>query len=87
MVIAVKVLDRALEGWKISQKFVQEFDRTAVSEDFGFQHRLWVYSGRRGVHCWVCDETARKLDQSGRGAVAEYLSVVAVSLACFPCLP
>lgn len=44
-------------------------------DDFGFKHLLWVYSGRRGVHCWISDTIARQLDSHGRGAVIEYLSV------------
>ena len=37
---------------------------------FAFTQILWVFSGRRGVHCWVMDERARRLDWEGRRSIA-----------------
>ncbi|UJR08854.1 hypothetical protein I4U23_013109 [Adineta vaga] len=54
---------------------MQILDRV-LHEDFGFKHRLWIYSGRRGVHCCVCDQTARELQSSIRQAIVEHLTVI-----------
>jgi DNA primase small subunit len=48
----------------------------ALKEDFGFKHVIWVYSGRRGAHAWVCDKKARLMDDQKRRTIATYLEVV-----------
>eukprot|EP01122_Echinamoeba_exundans_P017111 TRINITY_DN8902_c0_g1_i1.p1 TRINITY_DN8902_c0_g1~~TRINITY_DN8902_c0_g1_i1.p1 ORF type:complete len:430 (+),score=98.44 TRINITY_DN8902_c0_g1_i1:38-1291(+) len=49
---------------------------TALKQDFGFEHIAWIFSGRRGVHCWVCDQRARSLSADARAHVAQYLAVI-----------
>lgn len=47
-----------------------------MTDDFGFQHLLWVYSGRRGIHCWVSDPAALALTDEQRRAIVNYIEVI-----------
>lgn len=45
-----------------------------LGKAFGFKHILWVFSGRRGIHAWVCDREARNMSKKVRKAVTEFLN-------------
>lgn len=47
----------------------------ALAENFGFHCVLPVFSGRRGIHIWVCDERARALTGHVRECIVKYLNI------------
>ncbi len=63
------------ECWTLAQDAMLFLDST-LREDFGFKDLVWIFSGRRGVHCWVCDEIAEKLDQIQRSSIINYLTLI-----------
>ncbi len=63
-----------LKCWKFI-KIVHDILDKALRTDFGFEKIMWVYSGRRGIHCWVSDQRARRLNGDCRDKLVGYLSV------------
>lgn len=66
--------DICLDCWPLMSVAIKVMN-TVLRDDFGFNHILWVYSGRRGVHCWVCDSRARRLSNEQRSSIADYFHV------------
>ncbi|KAJ6602170.1 DNA primase catalytic subunit [Mycena sp. CBHHK59/15] len=61
--------------WAFITAAVRVLD-AAIRDQFGYQHLLWVYSGRRGIHLWISDSEAMGLTDDQRKAVVNWLSVV-----------
>ena len=63
-----------VECWPLIASAVHALSEL-IRHDLGFSQLFWVYSGRRGVHAWVCDESARQLTDDERNALVGYLTV------------
>ncbi|GAA6024069.1 hypothetical protein JCM11491_001622 [Sporobolomyces phaffii] len=61
--------------WRFITVAVKVLDEI-LRADFGFQHILWVYSGRRGIHAWVSDPAALALTDEQRSAIVRYIDVI-----------
>jgi DNA primase small subunit len=46
-----------------------------LTEDFGFENVMWIFSGRRGIHCWISDPRAKCLNNDGRSAIANFIKI------------
>ncbi|EJW02739.1 hypothetical protein EDEG_02860 [Edhazardia aedis USNM 41457] len=50
-----------------------------LTKIFGFKYILYVFSGGRGIHIWVCDEEARFLDDKERKGIINYVDFYNIS--------
>lgn len=61
-------------AWLIC-KVQQSILHGAMEKEFGFKCLLFVFSGRRGWHLWVCDKRAMELSSTAREAILDFVSI------------
>jgi len=61
--------------WKLMRLACHILYRS-MREDFGFKHMMFVFSGRRGLHLWVCDREACQMEEYNRRSIMNYLYLV-----------
>ncbi|ODV80316.1 prim-pol domain-containing protein [Suhomyces tanzawaensis NRRL Y-17324] len=62
--------------WKFIRVGSKVMD-AALRDDFGFKHMVWVFSGRRGAHCWISDPRVRQMNEVTRKSIIDYMDVLA----------
>lgn len=60
-----------LECWPFLCAAVHALD-FLIQMHLGFHECMWLFSGRRGVHCWVLDPAAGLLSESTRRSIATF---------------
>lgn len=66
------VCDKCWKFITIAMKIIN----IALENDFGFKNYIWIFSGRRGAHCWISDQRAMQLNYLERKNILDYLNVI-----------
>lgn len=61
--------------WAFISAAVRVID-AAIRDQLGYEHLIWIYSGRRGIHLWISDPEAIDLTDEQRKAIVGWLTVV-----------
>lgn len=61
--------------WAFISVAVKVLDQS-IRNNFGYEHLLWVYSGRRGIHLWISDKGAMELTDDQRKALVGWMTVI-----------
>jgi DNA primase catalytic subunit len=70
------------EGKKVCRKcwrllvIAVEILEKCLADDYDFHQLMYVFSGGRGLHIWVCDKKAREMKDSLRKCLVDYLELV-----------
>ncbi|XP_074103830.1 DNA primase small subunit-like [Cotesia typhae] len=51
----------------------------SLLEDWAFKNILWVFSGRRGIHVWVCDPIALNFEDDERYMISNFFQVAIIN--------
>ncbi|MEN2498956.1 MAG: hypothetical protein MHMPM18_003206 [Marteilia pararefringens] len=66
--------DVCVKCWVFAEIAIEYLSRV-MREEFGFEKFIWVFSGRRGIHCWVSDRCALDMDNEKRSVLVDYLNI------------
>ncbi len=61
--------------WGLIQEAAEIIDET-LKDDFGYKERIWVFTGGRGLHCWVKDKKTFLYSPRQRDAVVGYMQMI-----------
>ena len=70
--------DHCNDCWQILEVTRNIIDRK-LRDNFGFTNLMWVFSGGRGIHCWVLDKRTFKYDEEVRASICSVLSEKVIS--------
>ncbi len=76
------VLDVDMEppiNWSSVAKTVRIIDHL-LRREYGFSNFIFVFSGKKGIHCWILDQRAIELDEESRKLIADRLIFKGVDL-------